>query len=128
MSDRPEPEVGIFWTYEGRLFHLESSPRSKAVSTRISVDYAVGHYAAWFIMARRGQLTRLPPHMRDEYDSIPRGRVVFLFDKNAYIIYHGDEFNEEIRRNLIDRLHLPEDRVIDEIDEHYNPLPDDFLF
>ena len=44
-ADGPEPEVGIFWTYEGKIFHIESSPLSKAVRTRVSIDYAVGHYA-----------------------------------------------------------------------------------
>ena len=126
--DVPEPEVGIFWTFDGKLFHLESSPVSKAVRTRVSVDYAVGHYAAWFMMEKKGLLSSLPPHMRDEYDAIPRGRVVFLFDQENYVIYHGDDYNEAIEAEIVDRLHLPEGGFREEVDEHYNPLPEDFLF
>ena len=123
-----EPEVGIFWIYGGKLFHVESTPASKAVQTQVSIDYANGHYAAWFIMGKRGILNQLPPHMRDEYDSISRGRVVYLNEKKSYVIYHGDEYNDAIHRELIEHLKLPEDAIIDEIDEHYNPLPEDFLF
>ena len=124
----PEPEVGIFWTYEGRLFHLESAPISKAVHTRVSVDYANGHYASWFVMGKRGILDSLPPHMRDEYDAIPRGRIVYLFSRKTFVIYHGNDYNPTIQSTIVKRLHLPEGLYVDEIDEHYNPLPDDFLF
>jgi hypothetical protein len=124
----PEPEVGIFWTNEGKLFHLESAPISKAVHTRVSVDYANGHYASWFVMGKRGILDSLPPHMRDEYDAIPRGRVVYLFARKTFVIYHGDDYNPTIQEEIVRRLHLPADLYTDEIDEHYNPLPDDFLF
>ena len=123
-----EPEVGIFWTYEGKIFHIESSPVSKAVHTRVSIDYAVGHYAAWFRMGKQGLLNQLPPHMRDEYDSIFRGRVIYLFDRQSYVVYHGDDFNDAMFREIIKLLNLPEDAVYDEVDEHYNPLPEDFLF
>ena len=123
-----EPRVGIFWSRDGKLFHLESSPLSRGVTTVISVDYAVGHYAAWFIMGRKGILNRLPKELRDEYDSIPRGRVVYLFAKESFVIYHGDDYSPGEHREILERLHLPEDRTLDEVDEHYNPLPDDFLF
>ncbi|MCK5249704.1 MAG: hypothetical protein KAJ98_07055 [Spirochaetaceae bacterium] len=123
-----EPEVGIFWIHEGKLFHVESTPLSKAIHTQVSIDYANGHYASWFILDKRGFLDQLPPYMRDEYDSISRGRVVYLNEKKSFVIYHGDDFNDSTRRELMDLLNLPEDATIDEIDEHYNPLPEDFLF
>ncbi len=127
-SELNEPHVGIFWSYENRIFHIESSPLSKGIRTLVSIDYAVGHYAAWFLMAKRGILNRLPAFLRDEYDSIPRGRVVYLFENRSFVIYHGDEFSDVQYRSLIDSMNLPQDRTIDVIDEHYNPLPDDFLF
>ena len=126
--EESEPRVGIFWTYNGKLFHHESSPCSRAVRTKISIDYAVGHYAAWFIMAKKGLLKELPPHMLDEYDSIPRGRVVYLFERDSFVIYHGDDFNEVIYDEIVDHFCLPKEKTVEEIDEHYNPLPDDFLF
>ena len=123
-----EPRVGIFWIHEGKIFHAESSPISRATRTRISIDYATGHYAAWFIMEKRGILNQLPPHMRDEYDSISRGRVVYLLEKESYVIYHGDNFSSSIHREIMEVFNLPEESTIDDVDEHYNPLPEDFLF
>ena len=128
FENQEEPHVGIFWTLENKIFHAESSPFSEAVRTDVSVDYALGHYASWFIMEKRGILKQLPPHMRDEYDSIPRGRVVYLFSKKSFIIYHGDEFTPRLQDEITRRFHLPAGFTIDETDEHYNPLPDDFLF
>jgi len=128
MMDEAESEVGIFWTYEGKLFHIESEPLSKGVKTMVGIDYNGGHYAAWLIMANRGILDQLPHALRDEYDSISRGRVVYLFKREAFVIYHGDEFNDAILDELLKTLHLPPDATYDEVDEHYNPLPDDFVF
>lgn len=123
-----EPEVGIFWIWEGQLFHLESVPLSQSVQSELSCDYAIGHYAAWRIMAKNWKLQELPLQLQDEYDSIPRGRVIYLKAKKLFIIYHGDDFNDSVRKDLIEQLHLPKDEVIDEVDEHYNPLPEDFQF
>ena len=123
-----EPRVGIFWTWKGQLFHAESAPVSKAVETKISIDYAVGHYAAWFIMEKKGILNKLPPFLREEYDSIPRGRVVYLKKKKSFVVYHGDDFTRDIFETVVKLFNLSGRSIIDEIDEHYNPLPEDFLF
>ena len=123
-----EPHVGIYWSYENRLFHCESSPISMGVKTRISIDYEVGHYAAWFIMNKRGILDRLPKKLRAEYDSIPRGRIVYLLKKEIYVVYHGNEFDKDQYNELLDLFHLPKDRTKSRIDMHYSPLPEDFTF
>jgi len=123
-----EPRVGIFWSYQNKIFYHESSPVSEGVQTIISVDYEVGHYAAWFLMEKRGILESLPQTLRYEYDSIPRGRVVFLYKKNCFVLYHGDDFTEEEKQTIMEAFCLPDDQTIDDIDMHYNPLPDDFVF
>jgi hypothetical protein len=123
-----EPRVGIFWSYENSLFHCESSPLSEGVKTRISIDYEVGHYAAWFIMNKKGILDRIPKKLRSEYDSIPRGRVVYLLKKEKFVVYHGDEFDSRQYDELIKLFNLPKEKTIDRIDMHYNPLPEDFTF
>ncbi len=123
-----EPRVGIFWSYEDKLFHHESSPLSEGVKTRISIDYEVGHYAAWFIMNKRGILDKLPKTMRAEYDSIPRGRVVYLLKREKFVVYHGDEFDDGQYVKIKELFTLPEDKTIERIDMHYNPLPEDFTF
>jgi hypothetical protein len=123
-----EARVGIFWSYENKLFHHESSPLSEGVKTRISIDYEVGHYAAWFIMDKRGILKKLPRNLRAEYDAIPRGRVVYLLKKEKFVVYHGDEFDSEQYDMLLKLFHLPPEKTMDGIDMHYNPLPEDFTF
>lgn len=128
MSSKPEPRVGIFWSYNNRIFHHESSPFSEGIQTTISVDYEVGHYAAWFLMEKRGLLKSLPETLRYEYDSIPRGRVVYLFKKERFVLYHGDDFTENEKKIIMEAFNLPEDKTLDDIDMHYNPLPEDFEF
>ncbi|MDC7223752.1 MAG: hypothetical protein PQJ60_08435 [Spirochaetales bacterium] len=123
-----EPCVGIFWSYENKLFHCESSPLSEGVKTRVSIDYEVGHYAAWFIMAKQGLLNKLPHTLRAEYDSIPRGRVVYLLKRDKFVVYHGDEFDDGQYSKIKELFHLPENQTIERIDMHYNPLPEDFTF
>ncbi|MDA3850427.1 MAG: hypothetical protein PF447_04075 [Spirochaetaceae bacterium] len=123
-----EPRVGIFWSYKNRIFHHQSSPLSEGIKTDISVDYEVGHYAAWFLMDKMGLLKELPETLRYEYDSIPRGRVVYLFKKKCFVLYHGDDITEDEKRTIMKAFKLPEDSTIDDIDMHYNPLPEDFVF
>ena len=124
----PEPHVGIFWCYQGALFYNESSPVTSGMITSISVDYKVGHYAAWFIMSKKGVLDKLPLTFRSEYDLIPRGRVVYLFRKKKFVIYHGDDFSSREHDQVMKAFHLPKEWTIDDIDMHYNPLPEDFEF
>lgn len=124
----PEPRVGIFWSYQGKLFYAESSPVTQGVITSISVDYKVGHYAAWFMMERKGVLDGLPLNLRSEYDLIPRGRVIYLFKKGKFVIYHGDDFSPREHREVAEAFHLPPEWTGDDIDMHYNPLPEDFEF
>ena len=124
----PEPRVGIFWSYQDSLFYSESAPVTQGMITSISVDYKVGHYAAWFLMNKKGVLDKLPPSFRSEYDSIPRGRVVYLFRKKKFVIYHGDEISPKELKDIKSSFCLPEGWTIDDIDMHYNPLPEDFEF
>jgi hypothetical protein len=134
MNDFPffplddEPCVGIFWSYQNAIFHAEYSPVTQGMITTISVDYKVGHYAAWFLMQKKGILDKLPPSYRSEYDSIPRGRVVYLFRKKKFVIYHGDDFTTDERSEILSRFSLPPEWTIDDVDMHYNPLPEDFKF
>ena len=127
-DEETEPRVGIFWTWKGQLFHAESCPLSRGVRTTVSIDYPIGHYNAWFLMERRGLLNRLPPELRDEYDAIPRGRIIYHLNREAFIIYHGDEYGPAMQATLMEMFRLPADTVVDEVDMHYNPLPEDFLF
>ena len=124
----PEPRVGIFWCYQKRLFYSESSPVTQGMITSISVDYKVGHYAAWFLMQKKGVLDRLPLSLHFEYDLIPRGRVIYLFRKNKFVIYHGDDFSQREHEEVTNAFNLPPELTTDDIDMHYNPLPEDFEF
>ncbi len=123
-----EPRVGIYWMYKGRLFHVVSEPVSRGIKTSIAVDGHFGHYQMWPAMERKGILDTLPENLRDEYDSIERGRVVYNFARGAYVIFHGNPFTPENRQEVVEAFCLREEPVEDEVDEHYNPLPEDFIF
>jgi hypothetical protein len=79
-------------------------------------------------MEKKGLLDKLPPSLRSEYDTIPRGRVVYLFRKNKFVVYHGDDFTPAELEEIKTLFCLPEEWTIDDIDMHYNPLPEDFEF
>lgn len=120
--------VGIYWMYQKKLFHVASEPVDEGLRTTISVDGHFGHYQLWPVMARQGVLDALPEDLRDEYDYIDRGRVIYVFARESYVIYHGSDFDEEDRQKIVEAFCLEGETVVDEVDEHYNPLPEDFLF
>lgn len=127
-TDFPEAKVGIFWCYKGKLFAVFTQSLQDANSTEISIDSTFAHWHEWQILQKEGRLESLPCELRSEYDSIPRGRVVYKKNKNHFSILHGSSFTERIKKQVIEAFHLPTEKVVDEWDEHYDPLPEDFIF
>jgi hypothetical protein len=48
--------------------------------------------------------------------------------ENHFSILHGSSFTERIKKQVIEAFYLPMEKVEDEWDEHYDPLPKDFIF
>jgi hypothetical protein len=125
---KSEPEVGIYWLYNGKIFHQDSLPVSHGDLYGDFINGSIDHPKAWDVLSRAGILKKLPEELREEYTSIPRGRVLYSMKKELYIIYHGDTFTDREYSIIREAFYLPADKTVHEIDMHYNPLPDDFEF
>jgi hypothetical protein len=123
LSSR-EPEVGIFWLYEGKIFYQESVPKSEAFA--MTGKYLVGdasHLSAWRRMEQYGMLEPLPPHLRLGLDALPRGKVGYDTENDVYLIAHGRKFSEEERSAVINAFRLPRNKIAEEVDPQYDANP-----
>ena len=72
------------------------------------------------------QLNVLPPKLREEYFSIPRGRVVYHEDTQLFSIYHGNNLGEHDLQKVAAVFCLPSlNHVRFEQDIHYCDLSDE---
>ena len=111
----PEPCVGIFWSFEGRLI-IDSTPLSAAELYGETLTHPAGHIDHWTALQQRGAVPR-----DVEYEEPPRGRVVyskrderFLLWADRCIANRSDLVNE-----IMGALRLPLDRTSKGLDEHY---------
>jgi hypothetical protein len=124
-----EPEVGVYWFLDGKIYYQASTPVSHGVSAGGFVNNEYSHYDIWNSLEDKGILAKdFPNNPRIEYDEVPRGRVVYKVDEDQYVIYHGDTFTDDEYTIILNAFKLPSDKTVHEIDFHYNPLPDDFDF
>ncbi len=125
---RSEPEVGIYWLYDGDIFHQNSVPVSVGIEYGTAVNGTADHYREWSSLQKARVTQTLPLELREEYDSIPRGRVIYHKDTDRYVIFHGDSTTQEDLAKIREAFNLPQDKTVNEVDFHYNPLPEDFEF
>jgi hypothetical protein len=123
-----EPKVGIFWCYQNCLFAVFTQRPEDANSTDISIDSTFSHWHEWQVLEKEGRLESLPEELRSEYDSIPRGRVLYKKKEEHFVILHGSSFTKKIQEQIIQAFHLPVEDTVDDWDEHYDPLPEDVSF
>ena len=125
---RREPEVGIYWMYNGDIFHQNSVPVSVGIEYGTAVNGTADHYHEWRSLQKSGATQTLPAELQEEYDTISRGRVVYHKDDDRYVIFHGDSTTQEDLAKIRRSFNLPHENTVDEVDFHYNPLPEDFDF
>ena len=123
LSSR-EPEVGIFWFYEGKIFYQDSVPVSEGDVFSNYVNGGSDHFRVWGQLERSGVLKELPEELQEDYTSIPRGRVIYDQSKDVYTIFHGYDLGESELKKVKSAFRLPSGKVLDEVDMHYNS-PDD---
>ena len=120
--------IGIYWFYQEELFAAFTQAVEAGEQSAVAVDSTFSHWHEWEVLRERGQLLSLPEELRDEYDAIPRGRVLFRVKTGVFVILHGSEFSRTQQESVIDRFGLTRQPVTDEWDEHYDPLPEEFSF
>jgi hypothetical protein len=112
-QDQRLPRVGIFWLWQGRLI-LHSVVLSAAESWGPFLN-AVGHEDYWRHLQRTGAV---PAEV--EYDSLPRGRVVYDSVSGGCHL-HADRCilaDKKRVKAIITQLHLPDHPQISP-DPHY---------
>jgi hypothetical protein len=80
-----------------------------------------GHYDLWESWRAGNPPDGLAGIVRDaEYEEWPRGRVVFNFVRNQFVVY-GDKqvFEHGLQQQVVERFGLNADRVEFARDEHY---------
>lgn len=109
-----EGKVGAFFIVNGDII-------SNEVDVRDGEEYGdFVNYSSHWDLWRAAQ--RYYPQLKNiEYDTFPRGRVVFNKKDRKYIIYLDPKLNNEIDIDLVtDRFNLRNGTyVVDDRDEHY---------
>jgi len=128
MNSNDEPKVGLFWV-DLKLNKIlgDSLSISKAEKNPVKAEklldfriYPHSHYEKWDEVKMQNK-EWINIHRRD-YDSMPRGRVIYLNDiKPQFFIYLCPKCKtKQIENKLIEYFNLPKNYCsFDYSDEHY---------
>lgn len=111
-----EPEVGIFFVYEGHLF-IDATPVSEAESCGDFKGHIAGHPSFWQTLQRT---TKVPTDV--EYDEIPRGRVGFDTKQRKFSTFADPCIlkDKRVLNRIQQLLKLPlADSLPPQLDSHY---------
>ncbi len=122
-----KPLVGIFWFYYGLPLFVHAVPLEQGLRYDKAVTGTKDHAEYWDELGKGScHLNVLPPRLREEYFSIPRGRVVYHEDTGLYTIYHGNNLGEHDLQKVAAVFCLPSlNHVRFEKDIHYCDLSDE---
>ncbi|MCR4715107.1 MAG: hypothetical protein K5751_12120, partial [Treponemataceae bacterium] len=82
-------------------------------------------HADYWEELRKEALSILPAHLRTEYFSIPRGRVVYHSDSDQFFVYHGNNLKKKDLQQVAKLFHLPKEKTTFEQDLHYCDYSDE---
>ena len=114
-----EPHAGIYWWYRGKVVAF-TEPVSAVEPVEHVHDSALGHDPMW------PQVQRQYPPLRDkEYYDIPRGRVLYVADRDEYWLFAPAVLHTRVTviGRIIRRFGLPPEKVHLKTDTHYEPAP-----
>ncbi len=116
-----DPLIGIWWDDGSRRVVL-AHPITENATGDTLVDSDLQHVEEWSKV--RKQFGRAA---REEYFSVPRGRVIYDRRKKRGIIYHGPSTSPERLQEIAEEFQLRE--WVSRLDEHYYMDADaDWLF
>ena len=120
-----DPFVGIFWLYAHRLVFTHAVPLADGLRYGDAVTGRKDHADYWEELLLQVKLNILPMELREEYFSIPRGRVVFHTDTQNFYVYHGNNTTKAALRKVATAFHLPKEKTVFEQDTHYCDFSDE---
>ena len=115
---KPEPRVGIFWMFDGKLI-LDTTPIRQAEQYGEAKTHPRGHIEYWTQLQRAGAISE-----DVEYDDPPRGRVVY-FPKDDRFVLYADRcilVRKNFLRQIMAEMNLPTNQTKTSKDEHYRCL------
>lgn len=118
-------QVGIFWLYRHEIIFAHKVPLADGAHYGNAVTGTKDHADYWEELRISEKLAQLPPELREEYFSIPRGRVVYHSDTDRFFIYHGNNATKSDLAKVRRVFNLPKAKTICEQDLHYCDLSDD---
>lgn len=113
-----EPFVGIFWFYNGLVMFSHAVPLTEGLIYGDAITGVKDHADYWEELSK-GQLSFLPESLRQEYFSIPRGRVVYHKDTDKFHILHGSNIKKNDLQQVRKLFCIPKEKSVFEIDTHY---------
>lgn len=123
-DERELAEVGIFWFYRGKLVFKDAVPVAQGVSYGEAITGRRDHAEFWDELYGAGELGRLPECLREEYFSLPRGRVVYHGDTGQFFVLHGNNVCRRDLRTVAKSFNLPKHNTVFELDTHYCDFSD----
>ena len=115
IEESRKPQTGIYWIYKDKFIDVLTQDWDEPLDNSRML-----HINRWEILKKHGFLDIIPLYDRkDDYTSIPRGRVEWSKTRDKFIIWHGKDFTAKHRAMIVKEYYLPPDKTIDEQQEHY---------
>ena len=111
-------KIGIFWVYKNTVIGKAANLAEGDQLIPGVVDSPDTHIYVW----ESDPEFRLPfSELREfEYQSVPRGRVIFFKNQSVFKIYMDKTlFSEANKKHILEYFDLAESKVIWETDSHY---------
>lgn len=110
MKER-EGKVGIFFVVNKKILYEFIDIKNAEVYGEFKV-YNGSHYEVWS--------EKYETIYKKSFDYFPRGRVVYNFEIDTYILYADKCINENVLEDIMDSFGLKNKKVrIDKTDMHY---------
>ncbi|MBQ2553335.1 MAG: hypothetical protein II563_10900 [Treponema sp.] len=119
-----DPKLGIFWFYDGEIIFSHAVCLVDGLHYGDAVTGVKDHADYWEELGRKGELDVLDESLREEYFSIPRGRVVYHSDSGQFFVYHGNNITRKDLRKVAVFFNLPKEKTVFEQDIHYCDFDD----
>ena len=110
------PKVGIFWIYRHEIIFSHSVNLSDGERYGEAITGMKDHADYWEELHQNGLLSALPEPLRDEYFSVPRGRVVYHTDSEKFFVYHGNNVTKSDLQKVAQLFSLPKAKTVFEKD------------
>lgn len=123
LSESSYPLIGVFWLYNNEIIGDTRDPKdpNDTVPQKVDSETVIGgrksHFSIWKDIVPKELDTKT-----NNYQTLPRGRVMKLLEQNKFIVLANKTFNTlELRSKIKRYYNLSENNIIWDFDrDHYN--------